>query len=198
MNIVFDLGGVVFTWSPQDLVADVFENKFDQKKILEEIIGKEEWVELDRGTIKPTDAIKSITNRTSLPLPKIKELINKASTYLQPLPETVELIERLKKKGNKLFVLSNMHHASIEYIEKNNSFWDLFDGLVISCRINMVKPEPQIYKYLLEKFDLPPYNTVFIDDTEINLTTANQFGINTIKYSNTAQCEFELKKLDCM
>lgn len=198
MNIVFDLGGVVFTWNPQKLVSNVFEDKLAQRKVMDEIIGQEEWVELDRGTIERSAAIENIVDRTGLSKPKIKELMVKAPSYLQPISETIKLIQTLKEKGNKLFILSNMHPASIEYLEENNSFWNLFDGQIISCRIKMVKPEVQIYEYLLEEYKLSANETIFIDDTEINLVTANELGIRTIKYLNTSQCESELKEYGCI
>jgi len=198
LNIVFDLGGVVFTWNPQKLVSNVFEDKLAQRKVMDEIIGQEEWVELDRGTIERSAAIENIVDRTGLSKPKIKELMVKAPSYLQPISETIKLIQTLKEKGNKLFILSNMHPASIEYLEENNSFWNLFDGQIISCRIKMVKPEVQIYEYLLEEYKLSANETIFIDDTEINLVTANELGIRTIKYLNTSQCESELKEYGCI
>lgn len=198
MNIVFDLGGVVFTWNPQKLISNVFEDKLAQRKVMEEVIGHDEWVELDRGTIEIKDAIESIVDRTGLSKLKIKELMSKVPSSLQPIVETVELIKVLKEKGNKLYILSNMHTVSIEYLEKNNSFLNLFDGQIISCRIKMVKPEEQIYKYLLEEFKLSASKTIFIDDTEINLITANQLGIRTIKYLNTAQCKNELNEYCCL
>ena len=198
MNIVFDLGGVVFTWNPQKLISNVFEDKLAQRRVMEEVIGQEEWVELDRGTIEIKDAIESIVDRTGLSKLKIKELMSRVPSSLQPIVETVELIKVLKEKGTKLYILSNMHTASIEYLEKNNSFLDLFDGQIISCRINLVKPEVQIYEYLLEKYKLSGSETIFIDDTDINLITANQVGIRTIKYLNTSQCKYELKEYGCL
>ena len=198
MNIVFDLGGVVFTWDPQKLVSNVFEDKLAQRRVMKEVIGQQEWVELDRGTIERKDAIESIVDRTGLSKIKIKELMVKVPSCLKPISETVELIKILKEKGNKLYILSNMHTASIEYLEKNNSFWNLFDGQIISCRINMVKPEVQIYEYLLAKYNLSASETIFIDDTEINLITANELGIRTIKYLNASQCKSELKEYGCL
>jgi putative hydrolase of the HAD superfamily len=51
MNVVFDLGGVVFTWDPDKLIADIFENKEVHQVVRSEIINHHDWVELDRGTL---------------------------------------------------------------------------------------------------------------------------------------------------
>jgi putative hydrolase of the HAD superfamily len=91
-----------------------------------------------------------------------------------------------------------MHVASITHIEKEYSFWDLFDGQVISCRINKVKPESDIYQHLLDRYRLNINETVFIDDTDINLKAAADFGIMTIKFDNPDQCKQELVNLGCL
>jgi len=198
LNIVFDLAGVVFTWDPKKLIASVFEDRISQEKVMSEIYGHKDWVELDRGTIEINDAIKRSSKRTNLPISKINELMQKIPNELKPIDETINLIKIVKQKGNKLFVLSNMHKAAIEFIEENNSFWNLFDGMVISCRVQMVKPEVEIYEYLLNEYKLKAEETIFIDDTEINLDAAGKLGIQTIKFKNASQCEYELEALKCI
>ena len=111
---------------------------------------------------------------------------------------SVDLAHSVKRNGNKIFVLSNMHKASIEYLERKYSFWDIFDGIVISCRIHLVKPEPEIFKYILNKYGLEAEETVFIDDTDVHLESASGLGIKPVKFINTRQCERELKKLGCI
>ena len=59
----------------------------------------------------------------------------------------------------------------------------------------MVKPEPGIYRLLLERYDLKPEECVFLDDTEKNLEAAEAFGIYTIHFKNKEQAEEELKKI---
>jgi putative hydrolase of the HAD superfamily len=91
-----------------------------------------------------------------------------------------------------------MHFASINHLEQKHDIWDQFTGTIISCRIKKMKPEPDIYHHLLESFDLIPEETVFIDDTEINLTAASSLGIKTIKFQDPAQCRQSLIELGCI
>jgi putative hydrolase of the HAD superfamily len=67
-----------------------------------------------------------------------------------------------------------MHAASIAYLEQTYAFWAVFTGVVISCRVQLIKPEPAIYAYLLEQYGLEASQTVFIDDTVVNLEAAAQ------------------------
>ena len=183
MNIVFDLGGVVFRWQ-QDLVrAEIFEHS--------------DWIELDRGSITLGQAIVRGTSRTGLPRGDIEKLFKAVPQSLTPIDETIELIREIRGSNNSFFVLSNMHAASISYLEKTYKIWSLFDGIVISSRIQMVKPEIEIYRHLLATYALNAAETVFIDDMSENLAAASKVGINTIKFLDADQCRQALMNLGC-
>ena len=198
MNVAFDLGGVVFTWQPDQIIKSVFEDRETQKKVRSEIFAHPDWVELDRGILDRGEAIERGAMRTGLSRSEISELMRQIPRSLTPIMDTVRLIHSIKRSGNKVFVLSNMHLASIEYIEQKYSFWDIFDGIVISCRIHMVKPEAEIYEYLLNKYGLIANETIFIDDVDINLDVASRLGIKPIKFEDPYQCECEMKTIGCI
>ncbi len=91
-----------------------------------------------------------------------------------------------------------MQHASADFLERKHDIWNLFEGIVFSCRIQKVKPEPGIYEYLLREHGLDPAETVFIDDLKENLEAAAAFGIRTVQFVSPAQCKADLTKLDCL
>jgi putative hydrolase of the HAD superfamily len=198
LNIVFDLGGVVVTWEPEVIIAQVFADPVVQALVRTEIIGHADWLALDRGTLPRQDAIVRAAQRTGLSASAVAALLRQVPPALVAIPGTVALLYRLKAQGHTLFCLSNMHVASIEYLEKAYSFWEVFTGVVISCRLHLCKPEPAIYTYLLETYSLDGANTVFIDDTAVNLTAAAQFGLHTIQFASPAQCERQLQALGCI
>jgi putative hydrolase of the HAD superfamily len=198
LNIVFDLGGVVVTWEPEVVIAKVFTDPVVQAKVRTQIIGHADWLALDRGTLPRQDAIVRAAKRTGLSEAHVTEFLRQVPSALVAIPATVDLLYRLKAQGHSLFCLSNMHVASIDHLEKAYTFWEVFAGVVISCRLKLCKPEPAIYTYLLETYGLDGVDTVFIDDTEANLSAAAQFGIHTIKFESPAQCESQLQALGCI
>jgi putative hydrolase of the HAD superfamily len=198
LNIIFDLGGVVVTWDPDAIIAKVFEGTEVRAKVRSEVIGHADWLEYDRGTLSRGDAVARAALRTGLQESAIEELFRQVPLSLVPIPGTVDLINRLKQRGHRLFVLSNIHPVSIEHLETSYGIWDLFEGMVISCRIHLVKPEPAIYTRLLRDYALDGAETVFIDDTEVNLEAAARFGIRTIRFENPEQCEMRLRALGCI
>ena len=198
MNLVFDIGGVVLTWDPDPIIASVFEDPKVREMVRSEIFAHPDWLDLDRGVLEPQSAIARGARRTGMPASKIARLLKLVPPSLLPIAETIDLIRTAKDAGHRLFVLSNMPLASIEYIEHEYSFWDIFDGIVFSSRIQMVKPEPKIYQYLLREHRLEAADTVFIDDTDLNLPAAAALGMKTVKFTDTAQCERELRRMGCM
>ena len=198
MNIVFDLGGVVFNWQPDAIIRGIFENADTQNVVRKKIFEHSDWVELDRGSIALEQAIDRGAARTGLPAEDIERLLGAVPRFLTPIEATIELIHELSSTRNRLFVLSNMHLASIAYLEQHHRFWDVFDGIVISSRIKMVKPEIQIYEHLLNRYQLEPGDTVFIDDLQENLAAASSIGIQTIRFTDSAKCRRALVDLECI
>jgi putative hydrolase of the HAD superfamily len=195
LNLVFDLGGVVVRWDPEAIIAGVFEDQELRGKVKKGVFEDADWLELDRGTLGREDAIARAAKRTGVAEAAIKRLLHAVPPSLTVFPETVDLLRRLKRKGYPLYCLSNMHFASIEYLEQKHDFWDLFQGRVISCRLQLCKPEAGIYEHLLQTYNLNPSKTVFIDDVQKNLDAAAKLGIKTLKFETAAQCERDLQRM---
>lgn len=197
MNIVFDLGGVVFRWQPEKIIRHVFQDPEKQDLVRAEIFEHSDWIELDRGSITLNQAIVRGTLRTGLPRGDVENLFKAVPPSLTPIEETIELIREMRGSNNSFFVLSNMHAASILHLEKTYKIWSLFDGIVISSRIQMVKPELEIYQHLLTTYGLNAAETVFIDDMSENLAAASKVGIHTIRFLDADQCRQALMNLAC-
>lgn len=198
MNIVFDLGGVVVRWEPDALIAKVFSDPLVRAAMRAEFVGHADWLALDRGTLSPRNAIERAAKRIGLPETDIEEFLQQVPPSLVPVPDMINLLYRLKANSHTLFCLSNMHVASIEYLERAYTFWEVFEGVVVSCRLQLCKPEAAIYSYLLETYGLNANDTVFIDDTPENLTAAAELGLHALRFESPAQCERELKALGCI
>jgi putative hydrolase of the HAD superfamily len=193
LNIVFDFGGVVFKWDPVFIARTVFSDPLSIEKA-QLIFFHNDWLEFDRGLINLEEVSKRSALNTGLPLEKISFMLQKIPVMMKPIVGTVDLIRRIKTKGHQIFALSNMPESSIQYFENNFNFLSLFNGLVISSRVHLLKPEIDIFMYLLNQFNLDPKDTIYIDDLPPNLQVASELGIHTIHFNSPSQCEEELKK----
>jgi putative hydrolase of the HAD superfamily len=198
VNVVFDLAGVLVDYDQPALIAEVFGDPGTCRTVRAEIVGHEDWLTLDRGTVPQEEVIMRAAQRTGLAIEDIERFFDRVSTAWTPVPGTVDLLRRLRARGRRLFCLSNMHPASWAYLERSCDFWEVFAGIVISCHVHVIKPEPAIYAHLLARYGLDGSPTVFVDDRDVNLVAAASFGIQTIKFETPAQCEGRLRALRCL
>ena len=75
------------------------------------------------------------------------------------------------------------------------SFLKNMDGIIFSCEVKQIKPEPEIYKTVLGRYNLEPSETVFLDDRAENCEAARKLGIHAIQFKNFKQAAGELEKL---
>ena len=94
----------------------------------------------------------------------------------------------------KLSILSNMNFEFLEYLIKKEKWFKYFDNRVFSCEINLIKPDEEIYKFILKQISEQPENVLFIDDSESNILTAKKLGMNTIHFKNNHDVEKIIKE----
>lgn len=96
----------------------------------------------------------------------------------------VALVKDIKRAGHSVYILSNWEPESFELMEQlYPEVFNLFDGKVISGKVGLVKPDPAIYQYLLETYNLNPQETILIDDQPENIIAAQKLGIYGIHYT---------------
>ena len=112
-------------------------------------------------------------------------------------PEIISLIRKLKEtKKYRLIALSNVNSSHWDYILKKNwDFIDYFDELILSHEIHLIKPNPKIFEYAIQKAKCKPTQIVFIDDGLNNIRAAQEFGIHGIKFTTKDDLIKELLKL---
>jgi HAD superfamily hydrolase (TIGR01549 family) len=111
----------------------------------------------------------------------------------QNMKRFVEKISRIKKY--KLFLLSNTDTRHITFIDHNFPFVKIVRNRILSYKVNMVKPQPKIFKHTLERFKLIPEETVLVDDMKDNIIAAQKLGIKTIHYNNHKKFTSEFSRL---
>lgn len=135
---------------------------------------------MDLGDITNEDAIKIINKRNNYRYEKLTNDFLCEWYKTQPINRNVvNLAIQLKSNGYNLFVLSNMANPTYEYF-KNDEFFSLCTGIIISAQEHVKKPNEKVYRILLDRFNLKADECLFIDDDDSgkNYETANCIGIN--------------------
>ena len=195
MDIVFDLGNVLFEWNPQRLVKDLYADEGAQQEALHKVIFHHDWQTLDKGAMTLEEAISRADQRCTLGVRRIARLFDEIPKHLLPIKEMIDVPKELSQKGYRLYVLSNMQRHFYEYLAATYDIWHYFAGIVISSHVHMNKPEPEIYEHLIETYCLTPVNTVFLDDIQINIEIAERFGMRTILFNNPSKGKKELYQM---
>jgi putative hydrolase of the HAD superfamily len=94
-------------------------------------------------------------------------------------PDMVALLTELRNRGERLGLLSNITPELTDRFERVHAWLDVFEVLGFSSRIGHAKPTPAAFQWCLDRFDVPPGDILFIDDTEVNLVAARELGLRT-------------------
>ena len=176
-NILFDMGNVLIYFDRSLFMDRLGVTEEDKKLLMREVFLSVEWVRMDRGSMVEADAVKSCCARLPERLHEsAKKLIAMWDRPILPVPGMYELIEELKGKGYGIYLLSNASLRQHEYwpnIEASR----FFDGKLISADEGIIKPQPEIYRLMLERFELKAEECFFIDDMPANIEGAFYCGI---------------------
>lgn len=172
-NIVFDLGGVLFARDKHKCTPEFIDFfRFIRTDPMPDF-----WVEYDRGTLTLDQVIDALCALHGCTPDVARAHVREAIDRQEPVRATERLIGELKRAGYRLYVLSNMSREFIDFLRRADVY-ALFDGEVVSCEEGTVKPEPRIYRILLDRYGLTPADTLFIDDRAANIAAAREAGID--------------------
>lgn len=178
-NIIFDLGNVIINYNQEQIINNFTKKEEEIKYIYDEIFHAPEWELMDLGNITNNQVIEVINKRNEFKYQKLTDVFLHEWYKKQEINrDIVEIAKMLKKNGYKLFVLSNMANLTYEYF-KNDEFFSLCTGIVISAHEHVKKPDEKVYRLLLERYNLNAEECLFIDDDDSgkNYKTANKIGI---------------------
>ena len=195
-TIIFDLGGVLVDWNPEYVYLNEFDGNRKKMNWFFDNICTSDWnEEQDGGKL-----IKTATKERIKLFPEHKKLIKMyygrwEEMLKGEIIESVNILKKLKSKNYKLIALTNWSFETFPVAIKRFDFLKLFNGIVVSGKIKMLKPFKEIYNYTINKYELSPSECVFIDDRLSNVQGAINYGIKGIHFQSSMQLIKELKKL---
>lgn len=185
-TIVFDMGNVLIQYQPHRFVARHTSDPDTQKLLIQELFSGAEWVGLDRGSVTEEEAYEAVSQRLPNELhPLLKTLLETWFQDLLPMPGMASLVEDLRARGHKLYILSNAGQCYYEYRHIIPGIAH-FDGEFVSSDHGLLKPSPHIYEKFCKTYELEPQNCIFIDDSAANVEEAQRFGMKAIVFHGDA------------
>ena len=194
-NIIFDIGRVLVTFDPIQYVNSLGFDEETARAVVSAIFHDPLWIETDRGVIPVEEFEDAFVANAPDYEPQIREAYRKMDGMIQLMPYTMSWMKGLKERGYRLYVLSNYGEYLFLKSKDRLDFMPYMDGAVISYQIQMIKPDQEIYEYILNKYGLLPEESVFIDDRPENVEGAKLIGMNGILFENFEQADRELQKM---
>jgi 2-haloacid dehalogenase len=194
--IIFDFGGVLLKWEPRQLFRELFAgDEAGMEQFLTEINFSAWNLEFDRG-LPFAQGVKELTLRFPEYAEPIKAFDERwEETILGPIQGVVEILYQLKAMGYALYGLTNWSSEKFELVRHKYEFFRLFESIVVSGEIHLVKPDERIYAVMLEQIKRSPRQCVFIDDSLNNILTAQTMGFIAIHYQSPEQLLNELESI---
>ncbi len=194
-NVIFDFGGMLVNWQPQQIIDSFYAEPELREALRAHAFQHDDWLDMDRGTLDEVSVVRRCAARMRRPQTELEALFDHVRAALTPIEPTVALLRDLSARGLNLYGLSNMSAAIFAYLNGRHDFFALFDGIVVSAAVKLLKPEPEIYMHLRDRFRLEFAESVFIDDLERNVESARRIGLPAIRFESTEQVRRELLPL---
>jgi 2-haloacid dehalogenase len=192
-TVVFDLGGVLVDWDPRHLLREVMPGReAEMETILADVLNHDWNLERDTG-----DSWAEAMAVAKAEYPHWADIFDSyterwAETLRGSHEETVALLRELKDRGTPLYALSNWSAEMFPHAEEKYEWLDWFDGIVVSGRVGLIKPDRDIFDFLLSAYELRAEDLLFIDDHEPNVVAARSYGINAHHYTGAQALRQEL------
>lgn len=194
-NIVFDLGMVLVSFNWREYLDSLNFHIDIKEKMIEKAFGMSVWNEHDRGVLSDEEFIEFASKEAPEIKYPLRKYMSGVGLICKEYPYTRKWICSLKQRGYHIYILSNYGKTPYEYAKEHFSFLEEVDGIVISSAVKFVKPEEEIYRYLLDTYCLKAEETVFLDDREDNIEAAEKLGIHGIVFKGYEEGKKKLESL---
>ncbi len=183
-NMVFDMGGVLIYYLPRHFIErEGVTDKEEQELLLKLIFHSKEWPLIDLG-VMTEEQLEAIV-RPQIPerlYDVAHKLIFDYFIPLEPIPGMADFIRECKNMGLGIYLVSN---ASL----RQKTYWhdipgsEYFDGEIVSAYELCVKPNPEIFQLLLDRYHLNAAECMFVDDLEPNVNGAVRVGMRGFHFT---------------
>lgn len=185
-NLIFDMGGVLIRFDRELFLDRLGVREPDRTLLRNQVFLSLEWARMDRGSMTEEEAVESIRSRMPAHLHgAVEALVRHWDEPLLPIEGMEALIRELKEAGYGIYLLSNASYRQHEYWPRIPAS-RYFDGVLISADEKVVKPQPEIYRLALERFELLPEECFFVDDLPGNVEGASVCGISGAVFHGSA------------
>jgi 2-haloacid dehalogenase len=194
--VVFDIGGVLLRWDPRHLYRKLFPG---DERAMEDFLANVctvEWNERQDAGRTFAEAHAELLPRHADKSHLIEAFGRRFDEMIAgPVEGTVDILAELRRAGVPRYALTNWSAETFPPARRRFDFLTWFDGIVVSGDEGVIKPDPQIFRILLDRYRIAPFEAVFIDDNPANAAAATALGIHGVHFRTPELLRTELEAL---
>jgi 2-haloacid dehalogenase len=183
-TVIFDLGGVLIDWDPRYVFRDLFPgDEAAMEAFLADVTSSTWNHQMDAG--RPwADAVAELVALHPERRDLIEAYWNRWADMLHSdIPGTVAILAALRDAGYRLFALTNWSAETFPVARERFDFLGWFEGIVVSGEEGVAKPDPAIYRILMERHDVKAADVLFVDDRADNVAAAEALGMRGVVFT---------------
>ncbi|NCD19005.1 MAG: HAD family phosphatase [Actinobacteria bacterium] len=192
--VVWDFGNVLIRWDPYLAVRDILT-----QAQWEDFRRRSGFDELNRRCDAGLTRADGVAELELLD-PWLAQVYahyarNMGASLAGAVPGTAELVRALDERGVPQYGLTNWPAEDFHHAERHIAVLPVLAGVVASGREGVAKPDPAIYRILVDRFGLEPADTLFVDDSAPNVQAALDLGFRAVRFRDAAQLAAEFVRL---
>jgi epoxide hydrolase-like predicted phosphatase len=182
--LIFDCFGVLY-WDDLNRLYNLVHP--DQFQALSDMVHA-----CDHGYIASQEFLNQVAELAGISTAAVAAVMHDKHRRNDYMVERVQALKKQYKTG----MLTNMGADTLNEIFSQDERAQLFNEVVVSSDVGMIKPSRDIYDLMLERLGIPAEAAVFIDDRPVNIDGAERVGMKTILFTTNQQFEAELTSLE--
>ena len=189
--VVFDLGNVLVDWDPFETQrGEVSRADWDA------FLSRTDFWEFNRlldGGLDFDEARRVFTEEHAEDADFLDRYLGRFGESIRGnIPGMEQVVADLKARGTRIAGLSNWPEQTYHFAEERSSLVGELEDVVVSGRVKMRKPNPDIFHYMLDLYGVPAGDVVFVDDVQENVDAAASLGIDAVLFTGADDLRAEL------
>lgn len=192
-NIIFDFGNVLVEWHPERVYGEYFGDEAKAWWFLRHVADLDWRQRIDAGESQDA-CIAELKARQ----PEYAEAIELYRSHWREMltgemPGMRELLIELRVKGYEIYGLTNWSMETFPEAREHFGILQLIDRYVVSGAERLVKPDPRLFRVLLDRYGLKAEECTFVDDNPDNVAAARALGMEGIVFHGAEDLRKQLK-----
>lgn len=194
-TIIFDVGNVLVDFDWRGYLDGFGFAPEIRDAVASAVFLSPQWNEMDEGLLPDREYLDAFIRNAPQYEPEIRKVYENCADCIHAFDYAVPFVCKCREQGCRTYILSNYSRYLFYQTKHKMPFRQHMDGELFSFQIGQIKPDPEIYQSLLEKYSIEPKRALFLDDRQENLDAAARLHIRPLLFSSYEQALKDLKEM---